>query len=924
MSARPTRRAGWRTIAVTATTALAVGSAGAAASGAQPPGPLGADQLNAVAEAQIGMAQQIKESLTPAERKLGSSLVVALRRDADPALRRALPGFRAGLTRSSAGVLVDIQGRVTDALVTRLRSVRATVVHASPTVGEVRAYVPAGSIRTVAGWAEVTRVLPADPAISGTTPARRPPATAPAVAVGSALRAALASGSQGSVVSEGDKAHGADLARRNQRVSGVGVKVCALSDGVDSLSTSQASGDLPAVDVLPGQEGQGDEGTAMLEIIHDLAPNAQLGFASAFNGAGAFADNIRALQSAGCTIIVDDVLYPRESPFQDSPIAQAVIDVTRKGVVYFSSAGNAGNVRSGTSGNYEGMFADSGRGVGKMKGTAHDFDPGTRKQIFEPVSYDDFSGAPAILHWADPLGRATDDYDLYLLDADGNIVGMSQDVQDGTQDPIEGLMVGGSDLRLAVVKYRGAAKYFQLSTMRGRYRDSGSLKAFVRPGMLRGHTSVPAAFSIAAAPADEPFFGGQPGDPDSPSGPYPGVFRASQKPEIFTSDGPRRVFFAPDGSPAPAVRKKPDFTAADGVSTSLSDYSPFYGTSAAAPHAAAIAALVLSGNPGKGAAFVRNAFKATALDLAPAGWDERTGSGILRADLILRRTGATPQPYVTTGSATVVTTSDGDAYLEPGETGTVSVAVTNSGDGPATSVALALRGADAGVTVTPARRSLGALAPGATKRATFTVGLPASWVNGTVAHLGATVTFAGRLSPTTSVVEVPTGKRTPPRTFAYAGPAVPIPDGDPAGLTVPITVSGVGSVAEVRFSVDGTACSSEEGSTTVGVDHTWVGDLSGTLTSPSGRTVRLWDGGGSSGNNLCQVVFTDTAMRPFSSAAYAEAPFTGSWVPSQPLSAFAGEPTPNGTWTFTIADDGSGDTGTLRAVSLHIVGIEAP
>ena len=501
---------------------------------------------------------------------------------------------------------------------------------------------------------------------------------------------------------------------------------------------------------------------------------------------------------------------------------------------------------------------------------------------------------------------------------------MSQDVQDGTQDPIEGLMVGGSDLRLAVVEFRGAAKYFQLSTMRGRYRDSGSLKAVVRPGMLRGHTSVPAAFSIAAAPADEPFLGGQPGDPDSPSGPYPGVFRASQKPEIFTSDGPRRVFFAPDGSPAPAVRKKPDFTAADGVSTSLSDYSPFYGTSAAAPHAAAIAALVLSGNPGKGAAFVRNAFQATALDLAPAGWDERAGGGILRADLILRRTRATPQPYVTTGSATVVTTSDGDAYLEPGETGTVSVAVTNSGDGPATSVALALRGADAGVTVTPGRRTLGDLAPGATRLATFTVALPASWVNGTVAHLGATVTFTGRLSPTTSTVEISTGKRTPPQSFAYAGPAVPIPDGDPAGLTVPIAVSGVGSIADVRFSVDGTACSTEEGSTTVGIDHTWAGDLSGTLTSPSGRTVKLWDGGGSSGNNLCQVVFTDTATRPFSSATYAEAPFTGSWVPSQPLSAFAGEPTPNGTWTFTVADDGSGDTGTLRAVSLHIVGIEAP
>jgi hypothetical protein len=59
-----------------------------------------------------------------------------------------------------------------------------------------------------------------------------------------------------------------------------------LSTGIPSLSASQAAGELPDVDVLPGQEGvsNDDEGTAMLEIVHDIAPNAALGFATALGG----------------------------------------------------------------------------------------------------------------------------------------------------------------------------------------------------------------------------------------------------------------------------------------------------------------------------------------------------------------------------------------------------------------------------------------------------------------------------------------------------------------------------------------------------------------------------------------------------------------------------------------------------------------
>ena len=121
----------------------------------------------------------------------------------------------------------------------------------------------------------------------------------------------------GSRSSEGDITHLAFAARGAFHVDGTGVKIGVLSDGVTNLAASQARDDLGPVIVLPGQAGSGDEGTAILEIIHDLAPGAQLYFATAFNGIRSFADNIRALRAAGCDIIVDDVFYFVETPFQD-------------------------------------------------------------------------------------------------------------------------------------------------------------------------------------------------------------------------------------------------------------------------------------------------------------------------------------------------------------------------------------------------------------------------------------------------------------------------------------------------------------------------------------------------------------------------------------------------------------------------------
>ncbi len=183
-------------------------------------------------------------------------------------------------------------------------------------------------------------------------------------------------------VSEGDFAHGADLARTRFGVDGSGVTVGVISDSVEHLSALQASGDLPLdVTVLPGQSGIGtSEGTAMMEIVYDLAPSADLVFATAGSSEAEMAQNILALADMGCDVIVDDVHFLTAPAFQDGIIAQAVESVVSAGVLFFSSAGNSGNLTNGTSGVWEGDFVDSGVWVewvgttgGDSTGYLHDF-----------------------------------------------------------------------------------------------------------------------------------------------------------------------------------------------------------------------------------------------------------------------------------------------------------------------------------------------------------------------------------------------------------------------------------------------------------------------------------------------------------------------------------------------------------------------
>lgn len=216
----------------------------------------------------------------------------------------------------------------------------------------------------------------------------------------------------GEVTSQGDRAMYADSARKYQVIKGKNSKIGVISDSYNvraGADKAVKSGDLPGrgnpngyttpVQVLEDATDpySTDEGRGMLEIIHDVAPAAQLAFHTAIGGQANFAKGILELQKAGCNIITDDVSYFAEPMFLDGIIAQAVNEVSQKNVAYFSSAGNNGKH------SYQAKFKNSGKNVvvnGVNYGVAHDFGKGDIKQsIILPPD----EGIILPLQWDDPF-----------------------------------------------------------------------------------------------------------------------------------------------------------------------------------------------------------------------------------------------------------------------------------------------------------------------------------------------------------------------------------------------------------------------------------------------------------------------------------------------------------------------------------------
>ncbi len=397
----------------------------------------------------------------------------------------------------------------------------------------------------------------------------------------------------GSVTSQGDGIHRCNRARTTG-VTGAGITVGVISDGVDGLAASQATGDLPAtVDVLAA--GAGDEGTAMLEIVHDCAPGAALAFAAADTSL-AFINAVNDLAAAGAQVIVDDLGFYADGYFEDDLIAQNDRTVGAS-ALRVSAAGNDRRAH------YQATF-NPGPFDAQVPGTRHNFGGGDTLMSFSVRGQ---TSATLFLQWADPLGAAGNDYDLCVRQ-NGVLVACSADAQDGNDDPLEVLPLFcpapfGSlcvaDIQITL--FSGAARPLELFCIPA----SCLLRQFNVPGDgIFGHPAVETVLAVAAANVKKP-----------------------SKIEPFSSKGPSTILF-----PAPEVRSKPDITGVDCVATSRPGFNPFCGTSAAAPHVAAIAALALAKDPSLTLEELRALLKTTAVNLLLAGFDVDSGFG--RADAL--------------------------------------------------------------------------------------------------------------------------------------------------------------------------------------------------------------------------------------------------------------------------------------------------
>jgi subtilisin-like proprotein convertase family protein len=271
---------------------------------------------------------------------------------------------------------------------------------------------------------------------------------------------------------------------------------------------------------------------------------------------------------------------------------------------------------------------------------------------------------------------------------------------------------------------------------------------------------------------------------------------------------------------------------------------------------------------------------------------------------------------------------NGNGRADPGESAlSLIVQMVNSGGATATGVTGTLTSLTPTASIVSGVSAYANMPTGSPQSNTtpFVLGVDPSHACGSPVNLRLTLNSAQGSG--TYDFSISTGAPGAPVAFpaAYTTPVVAIPDNTPAGVNIPISVSGfTGNTSLVTFRFDGSACSAADGATTVGLDHTYLGDLIAMLTSPTGQVCTLFDRPGvpattygNDGNNLCNTEFRDSASTPLENAVNTQSPFTGAWLPASPLSVFNGT-NPNGTWVLNVSDNAGADTGSVRAFTLTI------
>jgi subtilisin-like proprotein convertase family protein len=547
------------------------------------------------------------EVRTPAEQKLESSLLeIANQIAIDSTFAKNVarpdnPALSDELKPQHFGIHVDDQDRVLVYVSPSVGFTNANLASAFAAVGGtldledarasfVQAWIPVAMLKTLAARPEVRGIRRVVDPVTNT----------------------------GSVTSLGVSRLRADVCFPLLSATGSGIKVGVMSDDCSSgpgghLATSKSTGDINSnfvslsdPDSLIGEH----EGLAMSEIVQDVAPGAQIYFATAEGGDLAFGANMSALASNGCKVISDDVQYADEPVFEDGYLAGVVNSLSASGVVYVSSAGN----QAGSS-NYQ-VYANM-TGTGLMAGK-NVFDFTGSGVEYLPVSLVTGFGVSLVMQWDDPFGGSSNDYNIYLINpAQTAIVGSSTSVQNGSYPfPYEEIdyTVPSTGTYYIAVERKTVSGTDANATARIKITGwpNAPIIAFGSPtSSTFGHSCADSCLGAAAV--------------NAASSNYNTI-------ETYSGQGPSyHITFGTGTRTVDETRQKPDIACFDGVNTTVPGFAPFFGTSASSPHIAAVAALLLSANSSLTATQCRAAMRKGTIDEGAAGNDYVFGYGRLDA-----------------------------------------------------------------------------------------------------------------------------------------------------------------------------------------------------------------------------------------------------------------------------------------------------
>jgi hypothetical protein len=457
--------------------------------------------------------------------------------------------------------------------------------------------------------------------------------------------------------SQGVALHRADLVQ-TRGFNGAGVNVGVVSDGVANLAAAQAGNDLPPNCANPPvapcvsnlSTGSNDEGTAMLEIVHDMAPGARLLFNGTGSGVTAHISALNALVTNGANVITEDIAFDSEPAFQRGAAATAGDTIAANGVPVHSSAGNlaqrhaarvtatgTGQQPDGTANAFTGCTNTPDNVVAIAPSNDTTFDVQLPAQ--NPALTAAQNTASFTLQWSEPRAIAPTpgaggftDLNLYIMNSTlTQCLAQSTGVQGGgAGDTIEQASLArfaAATYVKIVVAVQGATGAVAAPTLDLRWRGANAIDTATAAGSLNPDSNYTGAATSSAAVDAQSVTAGL------------GAL------EGYSAQGPVQLFSTtvcaggnvacPNGvaGPAAAPANGPAWAAADNVNVSgVGGFgSPFTGTSAAAPHAAACDALLRDARDTPAAAPGTTAARlaATALDIAPAGFDQATGPGQL-------------------------------------------------------------------------------------------------------------------------------------------------------------------------------------------------------------------------------------------------------------------------------------------------------